>query len=180
MNLNECPSNDYLAKLASADPATTDHFVRHYTNILQVKLRARTIYGHEAEEIRQETFRRVLSAVKEGKIRDGTKLNAYVNSTCNHVISEHFRHTSRLLPLDASASWQSTDNTEDAVLLAEKLERIRKVLDKMSVRDREILNAVFLEERDKDAVCLQLGVNRDYLRVLVHRAINSFRQEFLQ
>jgi RNA polymerase sigma-70 factor (ECF subfamily) len=37
------------------------------------------------------------------------------------------------------------------------------------------LQAVFLEERDKDEVCTELGVDRDYLRVLLHRAKGSFR-----
>jgi RNA polymerase sigma-70 factor (ECF subfamily) len=37
------------------------------------------------------------------------------------------------------------------------------------------LRAVFLEERDKDEVCTELGVDRDYLRVLLHRAKASFR-----
>jgi RNA polymerase sigma-70 factor (ECF subfamily) len=37
------------------------------------------------------------------------------------------------------------------------------------------LRAVFLDERDKDEICTELGVDRDYLRVLLHRAKASFR-----
>jgi RNA polymerase sigma-70 factor (ECF subfamily) len=29
---------------------------------------------------------------------------------------------------------------------------------------------IFIEERDKDDVCRELGIDRDYLRVLLHRA----------
>jgi RNA polymerase sigma-70 factor (ECF subfamily) len=32
-----------------------------------------------------------------------------------------------------------------------------------------------LEEKDKDEVCRQFGVDRDYLRVLLHRAKDKFR-----
>ncbi|HEX8881821.1 MAG TPA: hypothetical protein VF749_17385, partial [Candidatus Acidoferrum sp.] len=42
-------------------------------------------------------------------------------------------------------------------------------------RDRELLRAVFFEERDKDAVCREIGVDRNYLRVLVHRAKDKFK-----
>jgi RNA polymerase sigma-70 factor (ECF subfamily) len=52
---------------------------------------------------------------------------------------------------------------------------VRHVLDDLSERDRGLLRAVFLEERDKDEVCTELGVDRDYLRVLLHRAKGSFR-----
>jgi RNA polymerase sigma-70 factor (ECF subfamily) len=37
------------------------------------------------------------------------------------------------------------------------------------------LQAVLLDERDKDEICVELGVDRDYLRVLLHRAKGSFR-----
>ncbi len=54
-------------------------------------------------------------------------------------------------------------------------ERVRKILSALPARDRELLKAVFLEEEDKDAVCRDIGVDRDYLRVLLHRAKEKFR-----
>ena len=38
-----------------------------------------------------------------------------------------------------------------------------------------MLEQVFLEERNKNQVCHDLGVSREYLRVLLHRAKKSFR-----
>jgi RNA polymerase sigma-70 factor, ECF subfamily len=45
----------------------------------------------------------------------------------------------------------------------------------MGQRDRELLRAIFLEEGDKDEVCRRFGVDRDYLRVRLHRAKERFR-----
>jgi hypothetical protein len=42
-------------------------------------------------------------------------------------------------------------------------------------RDPDLLRAVLLEQKDKDAVCRAIGVDRDYLRVLLHRAKDKFR-----
>jgi RNA polymerase sigma-70 factor (ECF subfamily) len=47
-------------------------------------------------------------------------------------------------------------------------------------RDRRLLREVFLEERDKDEVCRDFGVDRDYLRVLLHRAKQSFKSLYLK
>jgi RNA polymerase sigma-70 factor (ECF subfamily) len=52
---------------------------------------------------------------------------------------------------------------------------VRRVLESLPPRDREVLRAIYLEDRDKTRICEELGVNRDYLRVLVHRAKNLFR-----
>jgi len=43
-----------------------------------------------------------------------------------------------------------------------------------------LLRAIFLEEQDKDAVCRDFGVDRDYLRVLLHRAKLSFKSLYLR
>ena len=59
-------------------------------------------------------------------------------------------------------------------------DKVREILDEMSERDRRILRAVFLEEQDKDGVCRDFGVDRDYLRVLVHRAKLAFKSEYLK
>jgi RNA polymerase sigma-70 factor, ECF subfamily len=61
------------------------------------------------------------------------------------------------------------------VISGETRALVRHVLDDLSERDRSLLRAVFLEERDKDEVCAELGVDRDYLRVLLHRAKGTFR-----
>jgi RNA polymerase sigma-70 factor, ECF subfamily len=42
------------------------------------------------------------------------------------------------------------------------------------------LREVFLEERDKDEVCRDYGVDREYLRVLLHRAKQSFKAGYLK
>ena len=57
-------------------------------------------------------------------------------------------------------------------------ERVRKVLSGLPARDRELLRAVFLEEKDKDTVCRDIGVDRNYLRVLLHRAKDKFKAAY--
>jgi len=47
-------------------------------------------------------------------------------------------------------------------------------------RDRKILYARFFEERDSDEVCELFNVDRDYLRVLLHRAILKFGELYKQ
>ena len=42
-------------------------------------------------------------------------------------------------------------------------------------RDQALLRALFLEEEERDAICARFGVERGYLRVLIHRAKNQFR-----
>jgi RNA polymerase sigma-70 factor (ECF subfamily) len=57
---------------------------------------------------------------------------------------------------------------------------VRNILGDLPERDRRLLQSVLLEERDKDEVCAELGLSRDYLRVLVHRAKQSFKSFYVK
>jgi RNA polymerase sigma-70 factor (ECF subfamily) len=50
----------------------------------------------------------------------------------------------------------------------------------MRERDRDLLRAIFLEEKEKEEICREFGVDREYLRVLLHRAKERFRLSFQQ
>jgi len=58
--------------------------------------------------------------------------------------------------------------------------KVREILLDLSVRDRGLLKAVFLDERDRDEVCVEFGVDREYLRVLLHRAKQEFKTEYVK
>ena len=59
-------------------------------------------------------------------------------------------------------------------------DKVRKILLDLPERDRSLLKAVFLDERDRDEVCREFGVDREYLRVLLHRAKQGFKTEYLK
>jgi RNA polymerase sigma-70 factor (ECF subfamily) len=66
-------------------------------------------------------------------------------------------------------------NLEGMLVTKETAEHVRRILDEMPKRDRDLLRAIFLEEKEKDVVCREMGVDREYLRVLVYRAKDKFK-----
>jgi RNA polymerase sigma-70 factor (ECF subfamily) len=42
-----------------------------------------------------------------------------------------------------------------------------------------LLEWLFFEEREKDEICRTLGIDRNYLRVLLHRAKQRFKAEYV-
>jgi RNA polymerase sigma-70 factor, ECF subfamily len=68
----------------------------------------------------------------------------------------------------------------DAIAQRQMQQEVRQTLDELSEKDRRLMKALFLDERDKDEVCRDFGVDREYLRVLVYRAKQSFKSRYLQ
>ena len=168
----------YVGRLREGDPSTESHFVGYFSKLIQIKLRARYLSPEVVDDLKQETFTRVIRSLhSEGGIRQGDRLGPFVNSVCNHVLSEHYRAGSKSVPLelDHLELPDKTLNLENLAISEETRRTVRKVLSQLPGRDQIILRAVFLEEMDKDEVCKQFGVGRDYLRVLVYRAKEKFR-----
>ena len=173
----------YLAKLRAGDPPTQKHFVDYFSELIHLKLRSRVASPEAIEDLRQETFIRVLVMLrKPDGLREAERLGAFVNSVCNHVLMEHYRGQKRSgAPLEDQPEEVFTDLKPSPLSLLETKDRARLVQQSLSTlpaRDRELLRAILMEERDKDAVCAEMDVTREYLRVLVHRAKQSFRQAY--
>jgi RNA polymerase sigma-70 factor, ECF subfamily len=168
----------YVDRLRDGDPSTEQHFVAYFEQLLRIKLRSRLLTSDKVEDLRQETFIRVIAAVrKDGGVRQPERFGAFVNSICNNVLLEYYRSSGKNQPME-EAHMEIPDKVldlEGMLVTKESAERVRRILDGMPKRDRELLRAIFLEEKEKDTVCKELGVDREYLRVLVHRAKDKFK-----
>jgi RNA polymerase sigma-70 factor (ECF subfamily) len=174
----------YLERLRSGDARTEEHFVSYFGELIQLKLRSRLSSREAIEDVRQETFVRVLVLVRSPDgLREPNRLGAFVNSVCNHVLLEHYRSKNRAesyLDSDAEATLVNRDPNALSLLETKDAQRIvHQILKELTDRDRMLLQSVLLEERDKDEVCNEFGVTRDYLRVLGHRAKQSFKSFYL-
>ncbi len=168
----------YIERLRSGDPPTEHHFVTYFEQLLRIKLRSRVLPSDKVEDLRQETFIRVIAALKrEGGVRQPERFGSFVNSICNNVLLEYYRNSGKNQPMD-DTHLEIPDKLLDLdgmLVTKETSERVREILKGMPERDRDLLRAIFFEEKDKDAVCKEFNVDRDYLRVLLYRAKDKFK-----
>ena len=171
----------YVDRLRDGDPATEHHFFMYFEPFLHMMLRSRATSPDLIDDITQESFTRVLINLrKEGGIREPERFGAYVCSTCKNVLRERRRVDLKGTALEES-HYEIPDKIVDLdhVLASKELMRIvREILETMAVRDAAILRAIFLEEKEKDEVCRDFGIDRDYLRVCLHRAKEKFRSHY--
>lgn len=174
----------YCEKLRSGDAPTVEHFVKYFGELIHLKLRSRLSSREAIEDVRQETFARVFASLRlENGLRQADRLGAFVNSVCNHVLQEHYRSNKRgESGLEEGTEAAFVDHAPGPLRQLETKDTARvvqEILVALPERDRSLLRAVLIEERDKDEICAELGVNREYLRVLVHRAKQQFKVFYL-
>lgn len=173
--------DSYLQRLRDRDHMTERHFIAYFSKLLLIKLRSRLRSSQAAEDVRQETFVRVFKAVRsKGGVRQPERLGAFVNSICNNVLQEHFRSSARVTPLDDDAPEPPDPalDIDEVLVTRQTIEKVQRILAGLPEKDRQLLRAVIMEEKNKDEVCRQFGVTRTYLRVLLHRAKQTFRVHY--
>jgi RNA polymerase sigma-70 factor, ECF subfamily len=174
----------YVEKLRSGDTHIEGHFVSYFSELIGLKLRSRLNSREAIEDVRQETFLRVLALLRaEEGLRQPDRLGPFVNSVCNHVLLEHYRSQKRstaTIDDETEATVAAREPSALSLLEAKDTERVvRQILNELTERDRRLLQAVLLDERDKDEVCAEFGISREYLRVLLHRAKQSFKSFYI-
>ena len=171
-------SQAYVERLREGDPSTEQHFVVYFEQLLRIKLRSRRIPPDKVEDLQQETFIRVIASLRKvGGVRQPERFGAFVNSICNNILLEYYRSSAKSQPME-----DEHQDIPDKILDLEGMlvtkqsgEHVRRILDGMPKRDCALLRAMFLEDKEKDTICRELGVDREYLRVLVHRAKDKFK-----
>jgi RNA polymerase sigma-70 factor (ECF subfamily) len=168
---------EYVRRLIQSDPATESDFVAYFSELLAIKLRSRLRAPDLIQDVIQETFLRVLRTLRQSGIDSPEALGSFVNSTCTNVLFEVYRSQSRVADLvedristrfQPMRQWPMKRNDRFAAYFPNFPKKIAKSY------------VAFFEERDKGEVCRVLQVDREYLRVLVHRAKQRFRTDYLR
>ena len=170
---------DFVRRLIEGDAETERHFVSVFSPLLLIKLKQRLWSRTQVEDLRKEVLVRVLRSLRRGAgLQNPECLGAYVHSICNKVLRDHLRGKSKPEPWDECIEEERDPGAsiERELVNEDQSRQMRSLIDGMTPKERFLIRAIFLEERDKDAVCHEQGVGRDYLRTLLHRTKKRFRQ----
>jgi RNA polymerase sigma-70 factor (ECF subfamily) len=174
---------EHVRLLSQGDAEAQRRFVAHFEPLLRVKVRIRSgsaVRMGQVEDVVQETFARVLTALRQQRIDDPERFGAFVNRVCENVLHELHRTGGRFASLEDTAEPRARDDPEASATHQEHLAAAQEALSQLTERDREIFHAVLVADDDKDEVCRRFQITRDHLRVLVHRAKERFRTAFEQ
>ncbi len=176
-------NESYIARLAARDAEVERHFTTYFGQLLFLKLRGRVRSPQMIEDVCQETFLRVLQVLrKDGGLHHPERLGAFVNTICNNVLLEKFREANRHSPMpdEPPDPADTTIDLDNDIVTQERKAIVERVLAELSEKDRELLRKILLEERDKDEVCKEMKVTGEYLRVLLHRARQRFKEALVR
>jgi RNA polymerase sigma-70 factor (ECF subfamily) len=157
-----------------------DALVARFWGRILVFARQRVATAVEGEDVAQETMRRVLEAVRQGRLRAPEALPSFVFETARNVCRQRHRSDARRgRAVDRLRRWLShADLSVDPVgeITSERnRETVRKALTQLAEDDRELLRMSFYEALDTTEVARRLDVTAGTLRVRRFRALQRLR-----
>jgi RNA polymerase sigma-70 factor (ECF subfamily) len=148
--------------------------VRQFRDRLRLFALRRVRDPAAAEDVAQETLRRVLEASRAGRIENPSALPAFVFQTAQHICLQHFRSAERegraLLRLSGDPPEQGP-HPLTALITEERRIEVRNALARLKPEDRELLRLVYFEGVETETIAQRLGVSPGALRVRKHRVL---------
>ena len=134
--------HEYVRLLTEGDPATERHFASYFSELIRIKLRSKLRSPHLIEEVRQETFLRVLNTLrrKDG-LQHPERLGAFVNTVCNNVMMESLRAETRTNPYpeDGFDPVDTRVDVESELVTEERKKLVKTILAGLPEKQQELL-----------------------------------------
>jgi len=176
---------DLGARIGRGDLAAETELWNRYSRGLLFLLRRRTGDPHQAEDLRQETFRIALEKLRSGELDDPQRLAAYLRGIAVNLARGDWRKRARQkTTADSEAIAEASDGRSgpmDEVSRQQLAGVVAMLLEELGVsRDREILRRFYVDEADKAQICGELDISPTHFNRVLSRAKQRFRKLLLQ
>jgi RNA polymerase sigma-70 factor (ECF subfamily) len=160
---------------ATAETALYDRYAARVYFLALSELHSK----EDAEDVRAETFLRVIQALRANKLRSSGALSSFIVGIALNVIREQTRRKYKTQPFDDSELELTDRSSPETVFLDDETGRaIREVASQMRPREREFLRLYYYEELPAEEIAHRLGIKTERLRLIKSRALKRFREAY--
>ncbi len=168
-------------QVRQGEKSAEEELVGRYSRGLLSFLRRKTDDDDLADDLHQDTFRIVLERLRASGLEDPSHLAGFIHATAKNLVIAHFRKQARRKTEPDSAAIDNSSHhgitQSDATMRDEQAKMVRTLLDELrSDRDRELLLRFYLDEEDKQSICIALGLTEKHFNQVMFRARERFRE----
>ena len=133
--------------------------------------------SHDAEDVRAETFLRLLQAIRRNQIRSADALPAFILGVTRNVLRELYaRRNQGGEVVELFPEHLSTPSHERMLLDREVRVAVQKTLDRLKPREQAVLRMHFYEELPTEEIAARTAIPSERIRLVKSRALKRFRE----
>jgi RNA polymerase sigma-70 factor (ECF subfamily) len=170
--------NDIVERVRIGDATGMEELYAVFSKGVRFFL-CRQLGPNDLDDRVHDAFLVVMQAIQRGELREPERLMGYVRTVVKRQIAACIEKNvqARREMLDQDSLGRVYDHRrtpEEDVIIAEKTELMREVLDGISDRDREILVRFYLQEQSQAQICSDMNLTETQFRLLKSRAKARF------
>jgi RNA polymerase sigma-70 factor (ECF subfamily) len=167
---------DLIDRIRSGDRSAEEALYQKYSARVYYLALKRTGSPSDAEDVRSETFVRVLAAIREGQLRQSAAFASFCFRTLDNVASEMARHAQRFgeLECDPPAPLAQVFLDDDVKAA------IDRTIERLRPRERDFLRMYYYDDLPKREIARRVGIAEERVRLLKSRTLKSFREYYLR
>jgi RNA polymerase sigma-70 factor (ECF subfamily) len=168
---------DSLAdRIRAGDKEAEGELAERFRRRVFVMAFAKTRDPEASEDLAHEVILAVIQNLREGRLVNGEKLDAYIHGTARNLINNHFRVRARArfgaMPADPKSEQR---DPEQVAADRERLALIRQALRELKPQDREILRWTLVEGLKPAEIADRTGLSSEVVRKRKSRACQKLQ-----
>jgi len=164
-------------RILAGDRSAEDELVSTYRRSVFVIAVARTRDREAAHDLTQEILIAVLKALRDGQLREATKLAAFIQGTARNLINNYLRCKAHHTEVELDEEAYSSDPVEELESL-ERQRLVRRELESFSITDQQILLLSLVDGHSLAEVAQKLNLSHDAVRARKSRAVRKITKKF--
>jgi RNA polymerase sigma factor (sigma-70 family) len=133
--------------------------------------------SYDAEDVRAETFLRLIQAIRRNQIRSADALPAFILGVTRNVLHELYARRNQAGDVvEPSPEHLSSPSHERMLLDHEVRIAVQKTIDRLKPRERAVLRMHFYEELPTNEIAARTAIAPERVRLVKSRALKHFRE----
>jgi RNA polymerase sigma-70 factor (ECF subfamily) len=132
---------------------------------------------HDAEDVRAETFLRVIQTIRGDQVRSAESLPGFILGVARNVLNELYARRRRTGDTRLPEDDDLTAPSHERLFLDREVQRaVHATIEKLKPRERAVLRMHFYDELPTDEIARRAGIAPERVRLVKSRALKRFRE----
>lgn len=181
----ELNEKSLIERIVAGDSEAENHIFVHFKDRIEFLVRARLrgkVSSDNQKDIISEARQAILLSLRKGGFdpSKGKPLEAYIAGIVSNVVAMHFRNMKKENPtddIDRYHSLKDISNPLSEILDSEKREKLKKALNKIGDKYRDVLIMRIYDELSIEEISNQVGIEKRRVSERINYALKLLLKE---